>query len=379
MSMKGIYFTTICNIEDDTDNALPGIKEKIRRQVEFFRKHGIDLYYYYAGDEAKKGRFHKYISRLPFYRDRYKLNSEMAAETDFIYVRKPLMMNMGLVDLLRRIRKENPKIKILMEVPTYPYDNEIKGIFQKMYLIKDRYARKRLYRYVDVILTFSDDKEIFGIKTINLSNGVDTRAASDALTGIIRPKDGTIRIMACARFDFWHGYDRAIEGLHSYIRDPGSDKKVELEMVGDGPMVTAYKELVEQYGLQEYVRFHGRLLGDALADVYAKSDIGLDSMGRHRSGVFYNSSLKGKEYCAYGLVIVSGVKTELDNDDSFEYYYRIPADDSPVDFNKLIVFYNDVTDNGRKREEVRKAIMQYASEHFSMDVVLKPVIDYIYG
>ncbi len=377
--MRGIYFTTICNIEDDTDNTLPGIKEKIRRQVEFFRKHGVDLFYCYAGDKAKKSMFHKYVNRLPFYRDRYRVNREMAAEADFIYVRKPLMINMGLIDLLRKLRKENPKIKILMEVPTYPYDNEIKGIFQMLYLIKDRYARKRLHRYVDVILTFSEDKEIFGIKTINTCNGVDTKAASDALTGKTHPDDGTIRIMACARFDYWHGYDRAIEGLRSYIRDPRSDKRVELEMVGDGPMVDGYKELVEEYGLQEYVRFHGRLLGDDLTKVYAISNIGLDSMGRHRSGVFYNSSLKGKEYCAYGLVVVSGVKTELDNDESFDYYYRIPADDSPVDFNKLIDFYNTVTDNGRKREEVRKAIMQYASEHFSMDVVLKPVLDYICG
>ena len=101
-------------------------------------------------------------------------------------------------------------------------------------------------------------------------------------------------------------------------------------------------------------------------------------MGRHRSGVFYNSSLKGKEYCAYGLVIVSGVRTELDNDATYKYYFRVPADDSPIDFNKVLDFYRTVTDNGRKRKEVKKEIMQYASEHFSMDVVLKPVLDYIY-
>lgn len=42
-------------------------------------------------------------------------------------------------------------------------------------------------------------------------------------------------------------------------------------------------------------------------------------MGRHRSGVSFNSSLKGKEYCAKGLIIVSGVKTELDLDGEFLY------------------------------------------------------------
>ena len=104
-------------------------------------------------------------------------------------------------------------------------------------------------------------------------------------------------------------------------------------------------------------------------------DIGLDSMGRHRSGVYYNSSLKGKEYCAYGLLIVSGVETELDNAADFDYYFRIPADDSPVDFAKILEFYNEkVADN---KAAVHKKISDYALDHFSMDKVFKPVMDYI--
>ena len=381
--MKGIYFTTICDIEDNSDDSFPGIREKIRKQVAVFRDHGIDLHFWYAGDKSEKSRLFKYISRLPLYRDKYELSRETVNNADFIYVRKPLLINMGLVDLLRRIRTENPKIKILLEVPTYPYDNEVKGLFQMPYLLKDRYARKNLRRYVDVILTYSDDKEIFGIKTINISNGIDTKAISESLDRALEekphPDDGTVRFIACAMFDFWHGYDRAIEGLHRYMQDPGADKRIELEIVGDGPLLGAYKELVGKYGLQKYVRFHGKLQGKDLAEVYAVSDIGLDSMGRHRSGVFYNSSLKGKEYCAYGLIIVSGVKTELDNDGAYEYYFRVPADDSPVDFHEVMDFYRTVTDNGSRRAEVRKRIMSYAAEHFSMEAVLRPVIDYVYG
>lgn len=377
--MKGIYFTTICDICDETDNAYPGIRLKIRKQMEVLRDHGINMVFWYAGGQSVKSWFHKTVSRLPFYRDSYELKREAVRDADFLYVRKPLMINMGLVDLLKRVRKENPKIKILLEVPTYPYDSEVSGLFQMPFLLKDRHARKSLKKVVDVILTYSDDKEIFGIHTINISNGIDTKAAAEALSGKTRLDDGKLRIMACARFDFWHGYDRALEGLHRYLQDPGSDKRIELEMVGDGPALASYKEIAEKYGLQEHVRFYGKLQGQELADVYSISDIGLDSMGRHRSGVFYNSSLKGKEYCAYGLLIVSGVKTELDNDDAFDYYYRIPADDSPVDFNEVIEYYNTVTDNGRKRIQVRKAIMQYASEHYSMDVVLRPVLDYLNG
>ena len=375
--MKGVYFTTICDICDEADTAYPGIRLKIRKQVEILRNHGIDMVFWYAGGGPEKGRFHKYISRLPFYRDRYELKRDAVRDADFIYVRKPLMINMGLVDLLKRIRKENPGIKILLEVPTYPYDSEVSGLFQMPFLLKDRHARKNLKKVVDVVLTYSDDKEIFGINTINISNGIDTKAAAEALSGKTRPEDGKLRIMACARFDFWHGYDRALEGLHRYLQDPEADKNIELEMVGEGPALASYKELAGKYGLQEYVRFYGKLQGRELSNVYAVSDIGLDSMGRHRSGVYYNSSLKGKEYCAYGLVIVSGVRTELDSDESFPYYFRIPADETPLNFHKMIEFYRTAAGNGKDRNDVRREIMEYAASHFSMEVVFRPVIEYI--
>ena len=49
-------------------------------------------------------------------------------DADFIYLRKPSAINMGFIDFLKRVRKLNPKMKILLEIPTYPYDNEIKGM-----------------------------------------------------------------------------------------------------------------------------------------------------------------------------------------------------------------------------------------------------------
>ncbi|MFK5655764.1 hypothetical protein ACIA4K_04025 [Lactobacillus delbrueckii subsp. bulgaricus] len=52
---------------------------------------------------------------------------------------------------------------------------------------------------------------------------------------------------------------------------------------------------------------------------YNICDIGIDSMGRHRSNVYYNSSLKGKEYLAKGLPIVLGVTTELDYIKDFRF------------------------------------------------------------
>lgn len=370
--MKGIYFTTMCNIEDFNDNANIGIKAKIRAQYELFIKAGFDMSFFYGHKESS---LYRYVNRLPFFRDKYDLSDELIRTSDFIYLRKPSAINMGLIDMLKRIRKINPGMKILLEIPTYPYDNEIQGLVRLPLKLKDKYARKRLKDYVDVILTYSNDKEIFGIKTINISNGVEAEKLAEAVKKYPYPNDGKIRFIACAKFNLWHGFDRAIEGLNEYLQSPEANKNIELEMVGDGDLVDTYKQLVDQFGLSEYVKFYGKLQGEELVKVYSKCDIGLDSMGRHRSGVYYNSSLKGKEYCAYGLLIVSGVETELDSASDFDYYYRIPADDTPVDFAKVLGFYKEkVADN---KSGVRKIISDYAIEHFSMDKVFKPVIDYI--
>ena len=370
--MKGIYFTTMCNIQDTSDNENLGIKEKIRTQFELFKDAGFDMNFFYGHKESS---LYRYVNRMPFFRDKYDLSDDVISSSDFIYLRKPSAINMGFIYHIKKIRSVNPIMKILLEIPTYPYENEIRGLIRVTLKWKDRYARKKLKDYVDVILTYSDDKKIFGIKTINISNGVDAVKLSEAVEKYPHPDDGKLRFIACAKFNLWHGYDRAIEGLHQYLSESAADKNIELEMVGDGTLVDTYKQLVEKYSLQDFVKFHGKLQGEKLTKVYSMCDIGLDSMGRHRSGVYYNSSLKGKEYCAYGLIIVSGVETELDHADDFGYYYRIPADDTPVDFAKVIEFYKSKT--AADRSAVRREISEYAIKHFSMDVVFKPVIDYI--
>lgn len=371
--MRGIYFTTMCNIEDEEDNSNPGIKEKIRQQFEIFQAAGISMYFYYAKPQSK---LYRYVNRMPFFRDHFYLAENIIKEADFVYMRKPSAINMGFIDLLKRIKSLEPGIKILLEIPTYPYDNEIQGIVRQPLKWKDRFARKKLRKYVDVVLTYSDDKEIFGIKTINISNGVDALKISEAVKKYSHVDDGKIHFMACAKFNLWHGYDRVIEGLHRYLQNPTANRNIQIDMVGDGQALDSYRQLVEKYAMQDYVVFHGKLQGEDLVRAYSVCDIGLDSMGRHRSGVYFNSSLKGKEYCAYGLMIVSGVETELDHADDFEYYYRIPADDSAVDFEKVLSFYESKV--GNDKDKVKNIIMQYAINHFTMNIVFRPVVDYVF-
>lgn len=82
-------------------------------------------------------------------------------------------MDGDLIFALKKIRKIAPSIKIFWEIPTYPYDHEGKDLKMLPLKIKDKLWKKYLFKYVDRIVTHSDDDYIFDIKTIKASNAID--------------------------------------------------------------------------------------------------------------------------------------------------------------------------------------------------------------
>lgn len=91
----------------------------------------------------------------------------------FVYIRYDHNANPWTIALLRKLRKSGARI--VMEIPTYPYDREYKGLpapYQRILLV-DKCFRKQLARYVDYIVTFSDYEIIWNRPTIRISNGID--------------------------------------------------------------------------------------------------------------------------------------------------------------------------------------------------------------
>lgn len=371
---KGLFIAFEFSYNENIDK-ISGIEKKIYFQIQTFIKYGykMDFYNPYVN---RRHNIEKYLRRLPFhYLLKWKFNYNKINEYDFIYIRKQWFMDGDLIKFLKNVKKVNPSIKILIEVPTYPYDSEGKKWDMIPLKIKDKKWRKQLYKYVDRIVTYSDDPSIFNIPTICIPNAIDYNTYKRNCVMCNTPD--VVNIMACASLYYWHGYDRAIEGLYHYVYDNTDDKQqVHLFIVGDGAEYEKYKKKIIDYKLEEYVTLAGPCYGHELDRIYDKCVIGLDSMGRHRSGVYYNSSLKGKEYCAKGLIIVSGVKTELDLSSDYPYYYRIPADDTPLDFYSIIRFYNELL-GGETIEKIQNNIMEYAKEHYDFEIALKPVQEYL--
>ncbi|MDQ0196271.1 glycosyltransferase [Paenibacillus wynnii] len=377
-SVKGLYIA----FEFEPNNTIPiseetnGIVKKIRKQIESFenKKFSIDFWNPYSG---RKHSLRRIMRRLPFYfLNSWKFDYSKASEYSFIYIRKAWFMDGDLIRFLKKFKNYSSHTKILLEIPTYPYDNEGKHLNILPLIIKDKIWRRKLHHYVDRIITYSNDEVIFDVETIQASNAIDLSEISPRNFTEIKNKN-VINLIACSSLYYWHGYDRVIKGLNTYYTNKKNhDPIVRFHIVGEGEEAEKYREMISTFNLSDYVYMYGKLSGRALDEVYDISDIGLDSMGRHRSGVYYNSSLKGKEYCAKGLPIVSGVSTDLDGDTEYSYYLRVPAEDKEVDIYDIINFYNAIYKE-KDPKVISVNIRDYAKQRFDFPVAMREIIEFI--
>lgn len=276
----------------------------------------------------------------------------------------------GFIHLLKALRRVCAKI--ILELPTYPYDAENNKTFlSRMKLGVDTHYRRNLHKYVDYITTFyAGNETIFGIPTIVIPNGFDFSTME--LVKEELPEDA-LHIIAVSSMREWHGYERFLMGMRNYYQAGGSRNLI-LHLVGNGRECPKYKELVTGYGLQEHVVFEGAMHGAALDAVYEKCAIGIDSLARHRSGIDVLSSLKSREYGAKGIPMINSCKIDVIDDD-FPYLLRVPADETPINIEEVFKFYDYCFADGRSRHAVARAIRSYLEARSGMREMLRAVVE----
>ena len=355
--MKGIflYYKTI-----DYDN-LTGIDKKVLWQIDTLSTNGNSCELLTINNSRNRRSIEKidqFLSLLPFTNryPKWKYLNEFS-DADFIYLRRPTCFTTHTIKILKNIKEKNPRCLIILEIPTYPYDEEmkVKWIYYPLY-IKDKYNRRKLKKYVDVIAVQNDVNEIFGIPTVRFSNGIKVDEISIRKPTIMNNDE--IYMCAIATLNPWQGYERIIQGMHKYY-DEGGSRKVSLHIVGDGSELQYYKKLTQQLNLHDRVFFHGRLYGEKLDEIYNCADLGLDAFGRYKTDNSISTSLKSREYLAKGLPIVSGCKVDILDSES-PYYLEFKGDSSPIDINRIIEFYDDIYKSGLRKVEVSEKIRNYA-------------------
>lgn len=330
-----------------------GISKKIWGQIKGLRDAGpiVDLCSYEVMREGNRGWFINGKPLVLFGRTLFgKIKRRFAYQAlasyidrqnyDLIYIRSDHNANPFTIRFLRLLRKK--KSRIVMEIPTYPYDGEYRGWRMQFELAVDKLYRKKFASLLDGIVTFSDEKSIFGQKTYRISNGIDLSAVK-IRTPRKNINNDHLNIIAVAEFHFWHGIDRAIRGLACYMKK-SVGPRIFLHMVGsftDPNENLEIQSLIKNLGLQDNVLLYGNQWGEDLDRLFDQADFAIGSLGRHRSGVTTIKTLKNREYAARGIPFVY---SEQDSDfDGMPYVLKAPPDESPLNFVSIVNFLADYT------------------------------------
>lgn len=371
--MKLLYLSTWDFANEKSD----GVCKKIYSQIAVFEKEGYDVGFIFLrgneivyrenGQENVIGRVGN-AKKTPAYIKMYKFIKYK--KYDWVYNRYG-MMDTFYYRVLKRLHSNGARV--LIELPTYPYKGEQQeGILYGIMFAWDELYTNKLKAITDKVITYSQDKEIFGVPTIGIMNGVDV----ESIQPVQRKEDtdDTIDLLMVALMQPYHGYERLLQGLKSYY-EAGGARKIHCHFVGDGPEKGNYEELARQYHLEEQVTFYGMRGGTELDAIYEKADIGICSLGCYKKGINWSSELKSREYLAKGMPFVAGIEIDILSRIDSKYYLQFPNDESEIDIEKIICFYDELYKNDRKI--VAKEIREMACKYIDMKAVMQPVCAYM--
>lgn len=373
---------------NNSENVLYGVQAKIQSQCKAFREHGYEVELIERAG-ASTVRMNPDGSKTPIRKreaivNNYYVRSVLDKQYQIRDIKKYLsdktyhacyirydFSDPGFIGLLKSLKKVCNKVAV--EFPTYPYDEENSAtLLSRMKLSVDIYYRKQLKKYVDFAVTFyAGYRDIFGIPTVVIPNGFDFSTFSLVKSEL---QEDVIHIVAVSSMREWHGYERLIEGMHSYYAENAADtRNIVLHLVGNGREYGKYKALIEKYELQDHIIMEGAMHGKQLDDLYEISALGIDSLARHRSGIDVLSSLKSREYGAKGIPMINSCKIDVIDDD-FPYLLRVPADESPIDVQQIVAFYDKCYINGLSRIEMGKRIRSYMEARSGMTSTIREVV-----
>lgn len=344
-----------------------GISKKISYQLDAFKANGHNAHICYMDENGSKKRFFDDTVIADYGNGRKSkiqkrtefdsiVNYAITQHIDFVYIRSNHNANPFTIRMVKRMKKAD--MKVVMEIPTYPYDQEYFNKAMRRQLIQDKLFRKLFAKQLDAIVTFAEEDFIFGQQTIKISNGIDFNSVR--LKRESHHPANELHLIGVAEIHRWHGFDRLIQGLVKYYSEP-RDIKVFFHIVGYFFSPVENEEitnLIKENHLEPYVILYGKKHGEELNKIFDKCDFGVGSLGRHRVGINDIKTLKNREYAARGIPFIY---SETDTDfDIRPYVMKVPADESPICIKDIIKFYRQLSVSP---QQIRDSIQTLSWKH----------------
>ncbi|WP_308381693.1 glycosyltransferase, partial [Serratia marcescens] len=341
--MKKIIYITLIDLGEKSS----GVAKKIISQCGSMLELGYDVDVAYLKEEeviiknVTSDCFDCYPlnkwNKLFFFATVMRIIKSKGGGYDYAYIRLPYPSLKVISFPVVYLMKENYSGNLVLEIPTYPFLNESKGIKSKLYNLYLSLTSLLLSKKIDAISYMGPKREsIWRVKAIRVFNSVPL--ANVPVKS--REAHSGVNFIGVAQLAYWHGYDRLIEGVAVYNKSakiPVSFHIVGNSLSSKDDEFLRLQAIAEKNGVSDHIVFHGAMHGEQLDMLYNKMDIAVDSLGRHRSGNDYNCSIKSKEYCARGIPFIKS-----HYDDSFngtDYYFQCESADGPVDVSAVIEWF----------------------------------------
>ncbi len=351
-----------------------GISKKISYQANALKQCGMEVHLCFMDENGTKKRIidgniiadygsdllSKILKRIDFSAiSKYVKNNHI----DLVYIRSNHNANPFTIRMVKQMKKYGAKV--VMEIPTYPYDSEYEAQGMSKQIFQDKLFRNNLAKQLDAIVTFSDYNQIFGQRTIRISNGIDFDSVR--MKGTINDTSKELNLIGVAEIHEWHGFDRLVKGLADYYSKP-QNYIVRFHVVGyffSAEIEKEFNKIITDNHMEDYVILYGKKHGEELDMLFDRCDFGIGSLGRHRVGIDKIKTLKNREYAARGIPFIY---SETDSDfDEKSYVLKAPANETAIDIDKIVTFYKNISISPM---EIRDSI-----QNLSWQNQMKKVID----
>ncbi|MEG0916297.1 MAG: glycosyltransferase [Myroides sp.] len=369
MKNKKMLFISSFNPEIVQTN---GVAKKLRLEIETFKKFGYIVDYSVINTEGVylvendefnkldewKGTYHKTFIAL------YNKLRVMTFKWDILYVRYE-HISLPMLIFFSTFKQQTKGI-IIGELPTYikkPYSSD--SLKTKIFFYGKFFLNLVVPKKIDYMVTFSDDKKIFGIPTIPIENFADVVNLTIKSGNFLDRK--RVNLLVLAQLSIAHGVDLVIKGLYNYLSQDETEFDVRLNIVGDGPILEELKILSKNLKLDNFIKFYGTLGGDKLDEIFDQSDIGIGAIAIFRKNSIKLSELKIREFAARGLpFIYNALEPQIEG--AF-FAHKIDFKDQPLNINEVLEFYKRLL----KEENFKEKIREFAMKEFTADKQLLSV------
>lgn len=302
-----------------------GIIQKMYAQRDALCSLGFDVKLKFLKGDNNTNRWYRFSDVVLFFS---QLSREIDAKNfDFVYIRfTPI--DFGFERFIKKLKKTNPDIKIILEIPTYPFTFEYKAWSRRWYFELFKTDLGSICECLHTVLYIGEKFKCKHVPCIKINN------AAEVLEYPLRKysyEEDSYHFAVSGSLFFWMGLDRLFNGIVEYYKNNPRNKKITVHIIGAGPMKHRWQREFKNKVNIIFYNFNDTF---GVNQVWNKADLGIGSLGAHRKNVYHLSPLKHREYAARGIPFVyAGIDEHFENKN---YLLRVPSNDEEIDISSVL-------------------------------------------